>query len=211
MITAEEALQRLKDGNKRFIQNASTADASATQACRDELVAGQKPIAIILGCSDSRVPAEFVFDQSFGDLFVVRVAGNVAAPTQMGSIEFAAVSFGIPLVVVLGHSGCGAVVATVNELEQPASDSLPNIHSIVERIKPAVSTLMDTPLKEDKAALIAQAIRENVNHSADHLRHGSPLLKQLIADEKLTVVGAEYSLSTGVVEFFDENESSSLL
>lgn len=205
MISADEALQRLISGNQRFVQNVRDVDAMASQSRRDELVAGQEPVAIILGCSDSRVPAEMVFDQGFGDLFVIRVAGNVVAPSQIGSVEFAAQRFGIPLVVVLGHTQCGAVVATIDELEKHDENGSPNINSIVERIKPAVATLMETPLKDDKEALLKHAIRANIRLSADHLRHGSRLLEQLVQSNKLKVVSAEYSLETGAVEFFDND------
>ncbi len=207
MITAEEALQRLITGNQRFVQNVRHVDAMASQSRRDELVSGQEPVAIILGCSDSRVPAEMVFDQGFGDLFVIRVAGNVVAPSQIGSVEFAVQRFGIPLVVVLGHTQCGAVIATIDELEKSEkNESSPNIYSIVERIKPAVATLMETSLKDDKDALLKHAIRANIRLSTDHLRHGSRVLEQLVQSNKLKVVSAEYSLETGSVEFFDNDE-----
>ena len=205
MITAEESLERLVSGNKRFVQNVRDVDALASQSRRDELVAGQEPVAIILGCSDSRVPAEMVFDQGFGDLFVIRVAGNVVAPSQIGSVEFAVQRFGIPLVVVLGHTQCGAVIATIDELEKPAESGSPNLYSIVERIKPAVTTLMETSLKDDKEALLKHAIRANIRLSADHLRHGSRMLETLVQNKKLKVVSAEYSLETGSVEFIDSD------
>ena len=205
MISAEESLERLISGNKRFVQNVRHVDALASQSRRDELLAGQEPIAIILGCSDSRVPAEMVFDQGFGDLFVIRVAGNVVAPSQIGSVEFAVQRFGIPLVVVLGHTQCGAVIATIDELEKHDENGSPNLYSIVERIKPAVTTLMETPLKDDKEALLKHAIRANIRLSADHLRHGSRMLETLVQNKKLKVVSAEYSLETGSVEFFDSD------
>ncbi|MEE9334799.1 MAG: carbonic anhydrase [Granulosicoccaceae bacterium] len=207
MISAEEALQRLITGNQRFVQNVRHVDALASQSRRDELIAGQEPVAIILGCSDSRVPAEMVFDQGFGDLFVIRVAGNVVAPSQIGSVEFAVQRFGIPLVIVLGHTQCGAVIATIDELEKhEKNEAPPNMYSIVERIKPAVTTLMETSLKDDKEALLKHAIRANIRLSADHLRHGSRMLEQLVQSKKLKVVSAEYSLETGSVEFIDNDE-----
>jgi len=202
MQTALEALDTLKKGNERFVANVRDIEVMASQAnSRD--VAPQKPVAIILGCSDSRVPAELVFDQGFGSLFVIRVAGNVVAPSQVGSVEFAVQSFDTPLVVVLGHSNCGAVAATINELERPDSSRTPNLYSIVDRISPAVATLLETPLKDDKDSLIAHAIRANIRLAADHLRHGSRMLEERVGQKKLLVVGAEYSLETGVVEFFD--------
>jgi carbonic anhydrase len=149
------------------------------------------------------VPAEIVFDQGLGDLFVIRVAGNIVAPSLVGSIEFAAERFATRLVVVLGHSQCGAVLATLEELERPTRNRSPNLFSIVERIRPAVETLFETDLRHDPEALARRAVRANIRASADHLRHGSRILEQLIASDSLVVVGAEYSLETGVVEFFD--------
>jgi carbonic anhydrase len=163
----------------------------------------QKPFAIVLGCSDSRVPAEIVFDQGLGDLFVIRVAGNVVAPSQVGSVEFAAAKFGTRLVVVLGHSNCGAILATLEELRRRSPEQSRNLRSIVDRIRPSVETLLATDAGRDPAALVPLAVRANVRMSADHLRHGSALLEQLIDNEGLLVVGAEYSLETGMVEFFD--------
>lgn len=203
MISARESLERLRDGNRRFTSDVRSVDTMLSLTRRAELAGGQQPHAIILGCSDSRVPAELVFDQGLGDLFVIRVAGNIVAPSQVGSVEFAAAQFGTRLVVVLGHSRCGAVVATVNELRQPAGNQSPNIRSIVDRVRPSVEGLMATELKHDTDALVQQAVRANVRASVDHLRHGSALLERLGAEEELIVVGAEYSLDTGVVDFFE--------
>jgi carbonic anhydrase len=202
-ITAVEALQRLRDGNRRFVADNRAEDSLSSGARRNALVAGQKPIAIILGCSDSRVPAEIVFDQTLGDLFVIRVAGNIVAPSQIGSIEFAADRFGTQLVVVLGHSQCGAVEATVEQLERPSETRSPNQRLIVDRIRPSVQTLLETELRHDREALIGQAVRANIRASVDHLRHGSQILEQLIQEGCLLVVGAQYSLETGVVDFFE--------
>jgi carbonic anhydrase len=157
----------------------------------------------VLGCSDSRVPAEIVFDQGLGDLFVIRVAGNIVAPSQVGSVEFAAERFGTRLVVVLGHSGCGAVVATLEELTQPAERQSRNLRAIVDRVRPAVEPLLATGLRHDPDALLRDAVRANVRSSASHLRHGSSTLEELIYGDGLLVVGAEYSLDTGVVDFFE--------
>src|SRR5687767_7731447 len=203
MIPAREALNRLRDGNRRFALTGSESNASLTHDRRAELASGQQPFAIILGCSDSRVPAEIVFDQGLGDLFVIRVAGNVVAPSQVGSVEFAASRFGTRLVVVLGHSRCGAVLATIEELLRPAENQSLNLRSIVDRVRPSVEGLLRTELKNDLPALVGNAVRSNVRASVDHLRHGSALLEQLIRHEGLMVVGAEYSLETGIVEFFD--------
>lgn len=201
-LQAREALVRLREGNRRFVAGVRNLDALLAPARRAALVFEQSPFAIVLGCSDSRVPAELVFDQGLGDLFVIRVAGNIVAPSQVGSVEFAAERFGTRLVVVLGHSQCGAITATLEELRSGATHS-PNLRSIVERIRPSVATLLSTELANDEARLVHHAVRANVRASADHLRHGSALLEQLIQDEGLLVVGAEYSLETGEVDFFD--------
>jgi carbonic anhydrase len=201
-VSAPEALARLRAGNRRFVSGVRSLDALLSHTRRAELVVEHQPFAIVLGCSDSRVPAELVFDQGFGDLFVIRVAGNIVAPSQVGSVEFAAARFGTPLVVVLGHTQCGAILATLEEVRSRASHS-PNVLSIVDRIRPSVETLLATDLELNEERLLHEAVRANVRASADHLRHGSALLEQLIQDGSLAVVGAEYSLETGEVDFFD--------
>lgn len=203
MITALEALERLREGNRRFVTGVRSLDTLMSQSRRDELVAGQNPFAVILGCSDSRVPVEMIFDQGLGDLFVIRVAGNIVAPSQIGSVEFAAGQFGTRLVVVLGHTQCGAVEASLVELQRTAEKQSRNLRSIVDRIRPAVEGLLATELRHDREALARQAVRANVRVSANNLRHGSRLLEQLIETDGLLVVGAEYSLETGDVDFFD--------
>jgi carbonic anhydrase len=203
MIFAREALERLQAGNRRFVSDVTGRQVLASQSRRSALAAGQEPFAIILGCSDSRVPAEIVFDQGLGDLFVIRVAGNIVAPSQVGSVEFAAERFGTRLVVVLGHSRCGAILATLEELDEQGKNSRRNLRSIVDRIRPSVEALLDTELRNDPDALVRQAVRANIRASANHLRHGSEVLEQLIQQDGLLVVGAEYSLETGVVDFFD--------
>jgi carbonic anhydrase len=195
MISAQEALARLREGNRRFVER------GAQPAGRPS--AGQEPFAIVLGCSDSRVPAELVFGQGFGDLFVIRVAGNIVAPSQVGSVEFAVERFETRLAVVLGHTQCGAVAATVEELRDPQGHASPNLRAIVDRIRPAVEPLLAGPLANDSAALAAQAIRANVRASVDHLRHGSALLERRIERDGLLIVGAEYCVEEGTVEFFD--------
>jgi carbonic anhydrase len=207
MISATDALDRLREGNARFVSEQNRRRRPG-QSRRDELVDGQAPFAIILGCSDSRVPAEIVFDQGLGDLFVIRVAGNVVAPSQIGSVEFAAERFGTRLVVVLGHSTCGAVVATLEELERPTEMRSPNLRSIVDRIRPAVEGLVEAGLGRDKEALLHLAVRANIRAAVDHLRHGSATLERLIESDGLLVVGAEYSLETGVVDFFGDVPST---
>jgi carbonic anhydrase len=202
-IAADEALERLREGNRRFVAGAPIPDTLANHARRREFVAGQEPFAVILGCSDSRVPVEIVFDQGLGDLFVIRVAGNIVAPSQIGSVEFAADRFGTRLVVVLGHTRCGAIQATLEDLEQAGGTQSRNLGSIVARIRPSVEGLLATELRRDHEALAREAVRANVRVSANYLRHGSEVLERLIRKEGLHVVGAEYSLETGVVDFFD--------
>lgn len=203
MISGHEALARLREGNRRFVSGVEDPEASLNQAHRLAVARAQQPFAIVLGCSDSRVPAELVFGQGFGDLFVIRVAGNIVAPSQVGSVEFAAGRFGTKLAVVLGHTQCGAILATLEELRQPTPHHSPNLRSIVDRIRPSVEPLLATPLGQDSEALVAHAVRANIRAASDHLRHGSAVLERLIADEGLLIVGAEYCLETGVVEFFD--------
>jgi carbonic anhydrase len=201
MISARSAFEALREGNRRFVSELGSAGAS--HARRRALPAGQEPFAIILGCSDARVPAELVFDQGLGDLFVIRVAGNIVAPSQIGSVEFAAEAFHTRLVVVLGHSSCGAVHATLQQLARPWQEQSRNLSSIVDRIRPAVEGLLEQGKARDPQTLEQLAVRANIRMSADHLRHGSAVLEQLIHEDGLVVVGAEYSLETGVVDFFD--------
>src|SRR3954462_14864297 len=203
MIPAREALTRLREGNRRFVSDALPSGADVSQRRRVELAASQEPFAIILGCSDSRVPAELGFDQGLGDLFVIRVAGNIVAPSQIGSVEFAAARFNTRLVVVLGHSQCGAILATLEQLRQPFERQSRNLHSIVDRVRPSVEPLLRTQLARDPEALVRHAVRSNVLASVNQLRHGSEVLEGLIQTEGLLVVGAEYSLETGIVEFFE--------
>ena len=203
VIPALEALERLRQGNRRFVSGVRSLEVFLSQTRRAELLAGQKPFGVVLGCSDSRVPVEIVFDQGLGDLFVIRVAGNIVAPSHIGSVEFAADRFGTRLVVILGHTGCGAVLATLEELDRPSENRSPNLRSIVDRIRPAVETLLETELRHDPDALARQAVRANIRAAANQLRHGSQMLEELIQREGLLVVGAEYSLETGVVDFFD--------
>jgi carbonic anhydrase len=201
MTAALQALARLREGNARFVAHRSTASSVLHPERRAELVAGQAPFAIVLGCSDSRVPAELIFDQGFGDLFVIRVAGNIVAPSQIGSVEFAAEQFKTRLVVVLGHSNCGAVQATLEQLRRPSEQQSPGLRSIVDRIGPAVRGLLATE-RGSGEALLREAVRANIRLSVEHLRHGSDILEHLIAHEGLVVIGAEYSLDSGVVAFF---------
>ena len=203
MIPAREALERLRDGNRRFVADVRDPDTGASPSRRNALAAGQEPFAIILGCSDSRVPAEIVFDQGLGDLFVIRIAGNIVASSQVGSVEFAAAKFNTRLVVVLGHSQCGAILATLEELRRPTENQSRGLRSIVDRVRPSVAALLATELRHDLDALVQEAVRANIRASVNQLRHGSEILETLIQNEGLQVVGAEYSLETGIVDFFD--------
>ena len=202
-LPADQALARLKAGNRRFASNVRDLVSFSSPTRRAELATRQEPLAIVLGCSDSRVPAEMVFDQGLGDLFVIRVAGNIVAPSQIGSVEFAAARFGTRLVVVLGHSQCGAILATLEELQRPTANQSRNLRAIVNRVRPSVEGLLATALRDDTAALVQQAVRANIRASVNQLRHGSEILEDLRQREGLVVVGAEYSLETGEVDFFD--------
>lgn len=208
MMNAEEALERLRDGNRRFASGTWSRDEHLRHSLQVEMAKDREPFAIILGCSDARVPVELVFDQGLGDLFVIRIAGNIVAPSQVGSAEFAAARFGTRLIVVLGHSRCGAVLATLEDLRQPAESHTRIPQSIIERIRPSVEGLLGTELRHDFDALVRRAVRANIDASVAHLRRGSELLEQLIQDEGLLVIGAEYSVETGAVEFFDGVEAA---
>jgi carbonic anhydrase len=202
VIAAAEALARLRDGNNRFVSG-QTPTQTLSNNVRRILAADQAPFAIVLGCSDARVPAELVFDQSFGDLFVIRVAGNIVAPSQVGSVEFAASRFGTKLVVVMGHQHCGAIAATLEELLDGATTQSRNLKSIVDRVRPSVATLLAGRPGLDRKTLAREAVRANVRASVDHLSHGSQLLERLVQNEGVVIVGAEYSLDTGIVTFLD--------
>jgi carbonic anhydrase len=203
MISAREALEKLQEGNTRFTLNVRGPDALMSQVRRQELTNNQEPFAIILGCADSRVPAEIVFDQGLGDLFVIRIAGNIVAPSGIGSVEFAASRFGTRLVVVLGHSRCGAILATLEELRRPTETQSRNLRSIVDRVRPSVEGLLQANPNPDLDVVVNEAVRANIRASVRNLRRGSEILEQLVQDGSLTIVGAEYSLETGVVDFFD--------
>jgi len=203
VVTAPDALARLRQGNSRFVANVRSIDALASSSRRIDPLVQQTPFAIILGCSDSRAPAETVFDQGMGDLFVIRVAGNIVAPSQIGSVEFAAERYGTQLVVVMGHSHCGAIAATVEAMQDSQQLKSHNQLSITDRIAPVVAPLVHLEIAKDRAALLRLATRANVSASANHLRHGSRVLEELILHRDLLVVGAEYDLETGHVDFFD--------
>jgi carbonic anhydrase len=203
VISPAEGLLRLQEGNRRFLSGSGRADILVNEARRKELVNDHNPFAIILGCSDARVPAEIIFDQGLGDLFVIRVAGNIVAPSQIGSVEFAAERFGTKLVVVLGHTGCGAIMATLEELRRPTENHSPNLRSIVDRVRPSVEAVFEGDAPQNDRALEHRAVRANIRASVDQLRHGSQILERLIEYEGLRVVGAEYDLEKGEVDFFE--------
>ncbi len=203
ILAAREALERLRAGNRRFVEGRRFNESVADLDRRARLVDAQEPFAIILGCSDSRVPSELVFDQGLGDLFVIRVAGNIIAPSQIGSVEFAAEAFGTKVAVVLGHSSCGAVMATIDEARGRTHHESGNLRSIIDRVRPAVDPLLARD-DLDETALLHEAVRANVRQAAEQLRHGSGVIEEKVRSGELLIVGAEYSLETGVVDFCDD-------
>ena len=209
MITATEALQQLKEGNQRFVSGGRVVKDLTNRERRSEVMEGHEPFAIVLGCSDARVPLEIVFDHGLGDLFVIRVAGNIVAPSQVGSIEFAAERYGTRLVVVLGHSNCAAIEATVEELESLDEIHSPNLASIVDRIRPSVEPLFANGSGRDHDELLHNAMLANVRASVDQLRHGSAILENLVQNHDLQIVGAEYSIETGQVDFLENAPEAS--
>ena len=208
MIPPAEALDRLREGNRRFVSDVRSSVEFLGHARRTELAAGQEPFAIVLGCSDSRVPAEIVFDQGLGDLFVIRVAGNIVAPSQVASVEFAASLFGTRLVVVLGHTRCGAIKATLDELRRPSRDQSNSLRAIVDRVRPAVEPLLATDIRDEPEALMREAGRANIRASVNQLLHGSEVLESLVLNDGLMITGAEYSIETGIVDFLDAAASA---
>ncbi len=198
-LDPRKALERLEAGNQRFVANELTLDID--DAARRSLAAQQNPFAVVLGCSDSRVPVELIFDQGLGDLFVIRIAGNIVQPSQIGSVEFAVQTFGTRLVVVLGHTHCGAIAATLEQLLKPSADSSDNMAAIVSRIRPSVEGLLGQI--DDREELLQHAVRENVRYASNALRHGSEIIESLVDAGDLVIVGAEYCLETGRVDFFD--------
>ncbi len=205
MISPADAIQRLQEGNQRFIGADGALDATANRLHQPDLVGGQNPFAIVLACSDSRVPTELIFDQGAGDLFVIRVAGNIVAPSQVGSIEYAATQLGTRLVVVLGHSDCGVVIATLKELAKKEQHRSPNLRAIVDRVRPAVEPILAACGDEESSQVVAEAVRANVRASVGRLLHGSLIIEHLIGEGVLKIVGAEYSIETGAVTFLQDD------
>ena len=205
MISAVDALERLREGNRRFVNDEVSEETLASREHKAGAATPQNPFAIILACSDSRVPTELIFDRGIGDLFVIRVAGNIVAPSQIGSIEFAAKQFGTRLVVVLGHSNCGAITATLKELALKESVRSPNLRAIVDRIRPALEPVLHDDSDLDDEEVVSSCIRANVRASVERLRHGSLILEQLVETGDLQIAGAEYSIETGIIEFFADD------
>jgi carbonic anhydrase len=203
MISAQEALDRLREGNRRFVNDQATLATILSRSHRAAVTAVQEPFAIILGCSDARVPAELVFDQGFGDLFVIRVAGNIVAPSQVGSVEFAAQRFGTRLVLVMGHSSCGAIEAALEAGMRKEGPASRNLMSIVDRVRSSIESLVSTELAKDPVRLRKEAMRANVRASVAHLRHSSEIIENLVLHDGLVVVGSELDLTTGEVALFD--------
>jgi carbonic anhydrase len=203
MISAGKAIERLREGNRRYVSDQPNRVLHSESAIRSGLIKGQSPFAVVLGCSDSRVPVELLFDQGPGDLFVVRVAGNIAGPDQVGSIEFAVAEFGTPLVVVLGHTHCGAINATIDSLAAPTENLSPNIRGIADHILPSIEPLMEVTPRLEREDLVRRSVRRNVSAGVRRLRETSDILFRAIRESGLLVVGAEYSLETGEVDFFE--------
>jgi carbonic anhydrase len=201
MIKAQEALERLRQGNQRFLSDEPDFPHHGSRR-REQVAAGQLPFAVILGCSDSRVPAEIVFDCGLGDLFVIRVAGNIVASSLIGSIELAAEQLGVRLVVVLGHTECSAIRSTVDQLETNRQDVSPHLQVILDFVRPTVDRLVEGGLRDDREELVNQAVRANIQVSVEALLQKSTVLRRLIDEDDLLIVGAEYCLESGEVDFF---------
>jgi len=200
-LNAQDALTRLKEGNQRYSQNVRSVDSLLSHSRRD--LTTQRPFAVVLGCSDSRAPAELVFDQGLGDLFVIRVAGNIVAPSQVGSVELAVERFGTRLVVVMGHTTCGAIDAAIESITNAQAPTSRGLESIVNRVRPAIEALVHTSLASEPERLRREAMRANVRASVNHLRHGSEILERLALEDGLVVVGAELDLTTGEGRFLN--------
>jgi carbonic anhydrase len=203
MPTPAHVLARLIEGNKRFVANVRGIEATVSNLRRAELALSQKPHTVILGCSDSRVPSEIVFDQGLGDLFVIRVAGNIVAPSQLASVEYAAQRFGTSLVIVLGHTGCGAVDAALDDVLPHAAASPPSLSSIVSRIRPLIAPLVELDPDAPREALMRAGVRANIRASVEHIRRGTALIESMVNGGEMLVVGAEYDLVSGRVEVLD--------
>jgi len=196
-VNSKQALEKLKAGNQKYVNSDNTP-------ANHEYIAEQKPFAVVLSCADSRVPAEAIFNQGVGDIFVVRVAGNIATPSQIGSIEFACENFGSSLIVVLGHSGCGAIKASIGCSENGTDGLSPSLKSIVDEILPAIEPVLNNA--EIKPAELLQAsTKANVEKTILDITNKSSLLKGLVDQGNLEIIGAEFSVETGLVNFYNSN------
>lgn len=189
----EDAKNLLISGNKRYVSGTPANKDTSESKRKDLAVNGQKPFAVVLSCSDSRVPPEIVFDQGLGDLFVVRDAGNVVDPVVLGSIEYGALQLNAPLIVVMGHEECGAVKAAID-----GTEAFGSISSIVNKIKPLCDKLKASGVKKND--LYEKCTDENIKNSIAEIKK-SPVIKKLIAEKKLSIVGAKYNILTGKVIF----------
>lgn len=202
MTSAQEAIKLLKEGNQRFVANKRQIDPHGDDHAVDE-----NPIAIVLGCSDHRAPPDIVFDRGLGDLFVIRVAGNIVTPTQLGTIEFAAQTFGPRLIVVMGHSRCGAIQATIQTRHKNATPGSPNLDSIIKRMLPAIDAHLDSETDPTDLDFIRQVTHTNVFNSIRDLRAHSQIIADLMDNDNLLIVGAYYDMVSGRVEFIEQESS----
>ena len=198
MLSAEKSLERLKEGNRRFVSGEITGLATFGPKDREQLVIGQQPFAIILGCSDSRVPIELLFDQGFGDLFVIRIAGNIVARSQLGSVEYAIQELGVKLVVVMGHAHCGAVSAAITASSDGVVPNAEHLNYVVEKIKP--SLLVDG---DNQEITLDNSIRSNTRRSVQCLKSESAIIKKHAEKNDICILPAHFSINTGEVEFLD--------
>lgn len=209
-MNCSSALTLLLEGNRRFASGLRSIETIASTAYLKDLAEnGQKPFAIVLTCSDSRVPAEMIFDRGLGDLFVIRVAGNIIAPSLLASIEFAATSFGTPLCVVMGHSGCGAVKAAIGAEMNGDHPGSPNLQKLVAKVKPAVRSVVRKNGGIAPQNLLDLATIANVQRTAELIERESPIVRKLIDSGKFLIAGAVYDLHTGRVHFEGRYEEAS--
>lgn len=202
MKTPQQVIEDLSAGNQRFLRGDSIQSSNASlKKLKDFAKTGQLPKAIVLCCSDSRAPVEMIFDQDIGDLFVIRVAGNVVAPSLVGSVEFAVSTFGTNLVLVMGHTQCGAITSTIDHIENSHAISSENIHDIVSRIKPHIFPITQLGLSPEE--MQARAVEANVRASVSQLSHSSRLVEGLMSQGKLQILGAVLDLATGRVAFLE--------
>ena len=194
-VSADEAIKRLMDGNERYTESNMTACLQTTKETRKILSKGQKPYAVILSCSDSRVPPEIVFDKTFGEIFVIRVAGNVPDPIVLGSIEYAIEHFGSPLIMVLGHQRCGAVTASVDAHGKPEG----NIGAIIKAITPSVKKARQEAKGKSKEELVEKVVDYNIHLAAENILKQSPMIRHMVAKGKVKIVKAKYDLDDGKV------------